>query len=1192
MKYSESTFFKNKLLKIRLDNDALYYSSYLTSIKNQIKHSKCNLKNYEELIENLNNKLPLQNNILIYGNEPLLNSNIGNIINHINKTKKEIKIIIETDSKIFSDNKKIDELIYKKIIGKNTIISSYLDLKNNDSDKDFLVGIKNILSANLNVEINLILSNYSINKIISIVKYISKHKKENLIGIRLIFPQKDNTKNTNIPEINESFEYISKIIETIKFNNIKILKNTLPFNIDKDKELITDNYNIRLEKNYSDKNILNCSIVIPTYERTEYLEKTLLAIENLNYSKKLFEVIVVDDGSISNSNEILIKNIKVNFAIKYIYWPRTIKFSSGDAVNRSGPCRNIGAINSNSDIIIFVDSDIIVNKDFITEHLKSHKDNDVVIAPSIREIEQFDSRDKYFLYLNDKIENTCFSWIFAHEGNISFKKKDFFKVNGFDDDYIYWAVEGDDIMLKLLEEGKNIKLNRKAYGIHLSHPSESVGKESYIRNILYNGDILYKKHLNKSIAQRYFTSHINESKKLNECIKNPNKFNNELSHLTNCIEVNKCDDFPICLCNPEKILLLLKTISKNSGFFFFRDDDVDELTPNLEKLINLFVKYNVPISLQLIPTKLTKQCIDFLKNIKKNNTDIIELCQHGYSHDDYSYQNTSIKNFDHSYEFGDNILQKDQYKLIKKGRSILNSYFGELISDVFTPPFHGYNKETLNALKDNSIKIISSFSNGDNKEIDNKEIDNKEITFIDCNIDPVNDYNHNLFLNPKIIIDQMIEKTSEDKFVGFLLHHKLLNSSQFLFIESLLKLIKDYNIDSYNITQVNETLSQKENKKNNFEQRLLDHNLKNINPKLGPDLVLLDITNKCNFKCLYCSEHSPLNANLPTKEWYNKEIDFDIFKKNIDDAKKLNTKRIILGGYGEPSLHSKFHEIINYIIKNDLSIILLTNASKLNDEFIDKYYNNDIELMINTSAYNKEIYTHIHQADYSNFLNLFRFAKQLERKNPLNLENKLRINILNILNKTNYNKIYEMIALWKNINIFMITFSLIDPIEPITEKNKTILLEKDDLEVIKKQMLNIDESINNNKNDFTIINFEFLPILDFNINENKNNLNNNINLKYQKLCNYTKGFYSNNNCYQPYFFTRLWLDGAGICCERKIINKQITLEKAWLSEDFKKERLNVLNKKDKLPECMDCCHYRENYNIGKYKMDLKKCLTK
>lgn len=105
------------------------------------------------------------------------------------------------------------------------------------------------------------------------------------------------------------------------------------------------------------------SVVIPTYNRRPILEKALLALEDQRLEQPLegYEVVVVDDGSTDGTAEWLRQE-----AGRFPH-VRLIEQDHG------GPAegRNRGVDHARGDVIVFIDSDLVVTGTFLLEHARA-----------------------------------------------------------------------------------------------------------------------------------------------------------------------------------------------------------------------------------------------------------------------------------------------------------------------------------------------------------------------------------------------------------------------------------------------------------------------------------------------------------------------------------------------------------------------------------------------------------------------------------------------------------------------------------------------------------------------------------------------------------------------------------------------------------------------------------------------------
>ncbi len=99
------------------------------------------------------------------------------------------------------------------------------------------------------------------------------------------------------------------------------------------------------------------SLVVPAHNEAGYIEKTIQKLRQVDYPENLFEVIIVENGSTDNTNELINKSAPPSFKIV--------------SIDRNGvsAARNAGIANLNesSDWVIFLDADTYPERTFLNE---------------------------------------------------------------------------------------------------------------------------------------------------------------------------------------------------------------------------------------------------------------------------------------------------------------------------------------------------------------------------------------------------------------------------------------------------------------------------------------------------------------------------------------------------------------------------------------------------------------------------------------------------------------------------------------------------------------------------------------------------------------------------------------------------------------------------------------------------------
>ena len=100
------------------------------------------------------------------------------------------------------------------------------------------------------------------------------------------------------------------------------------------------------------------------------------------------------------------------------------------------------------------------------------------------------------------------------------------------------------------------------------------------------------------------------------------------------------------------------------------------------------------------------------------------------------------------------------------------------------------------------------------------------------------------------------------------------------------------------------------------------------------NVVNLHLTEKCNYKCAYCFAKFHVQNELKINDWFH--IVDQI--KDYFDSNAIKNARINLAG-GEPLLLEYLDRLIDYIHSLNIKVSIITNASLLSKDKIDRWAN-------------------------------------------------------------------------------------------------------------------------------------------------------------------------------------------------------------------------------------------------------------
>ncbi|MFX0196547.1 MAG: polysaccharide deacetylase family protein [Candidatus Hodarchaeota archaeon] len=122
--------------------------------------------------------------------------------------------------------------------------------------------------------------------------------------------------------------------------------------------------------------------------------------------------------------------------------------------------------------------------------------------------------------------------------------------------------------------------------------------------------------------------------------------------------------------------------------------------PELTWLTRVFVERGIPITHAVEPANVTGDAVSWLKQVKKDHPDLIELVQHGWDHSLHGKG-----------EFGGKRSYEDQLRDLKRGKDKLEDIFNAGFFPMLTIPFGVYNAATIKAANSLGYKVICSHYN-------------------------------------------------------------------------------------------------------------------------------------------------------------------------------------------------------------------------------------------------------------------------------------------------------------------------------------------------------------------------------------------------------------------------------------------------------------------------------------------------
>ena len=250
---------------------------------------------------------------------------------------------------------------------------------------------------------------------------------------------------------------------------------------------------------------MRTSLIITTYNRPRVLALALRSIAE--QSDLPDEVIVADDGSAS-STKAVVSRLAKDYPTKLIHvWQEDLGF-------RASRVRNLGAASASGELLIFVDGDMVLHRDFVRAHIRNAAKGTFLHGPRVLLSSKLTSKVieqgvvpsigffNIHVPISHKFNTLNIPWLsrmFTRETtrvrsracNLSIMKEDFVAVNGFNEDFVGWGEEDSELAWRLMEFGlRKVNIRCGAVQYHLDHNHHN--EKANVGNISRNHELFEK----------------------------------------------------------------------------------------------------------------------------------------------------------------------------------------------------------------------------------------------------------------------------------------------------------------------------------------------------------------------------------------------------------------------------------------------------------------------------------------------------------------------------------------------------------------------------------------------------------------------------------------------------------------------------------------------------------------------------
>jgi MoaA/NifB/PqqE/SkfB family radical SAM enzyme len=329
---------------------------------------------------------------------------------------------------------------------------------------------------------------------------------------------------------------------------------------------------------------------------------------------------------------------------------------------------------------------------------------------------------------------------------------------------------------------------------------------------------------------------------------------------------------------------------------------------------------------------------------------------------------------------------------------------------------------------------------------------------------------------------------------------------------------------------------------------------------IGPEHVVIDLTNRCNNRCIACWTRSPLlKNNNPAPEWHQQELDTYRASELIEELHEMGTSIIRFTGGGEPFMHPGIYKLIRMVKSKGIYCSITTNGILINPKKADELVALGLdEMAVSLWAANPEDYLNTHpNQTRGTFEHITRVIKHINRRRRLKKYLKPshwfkpplpRINVLNVICNLNYQSVEAMYDYALEVGADSIYFTVVDTMEGSTD---SLLLTDEQRRRVYQACIAIQQ-----KN-------AQLPRYRRIFLDNFSRFKTRLQQKPAGQGNYDQNLVDGIPCYVGWFFCRIMADGQVAPCCRGVHIPMGNINQSAFTEIWHSKKYNTFRRKAK-----------------------------